>query len=132
MNTTPSNQDIALSLATAIGKLDLPALANLLADDFVLHVPGKNPLSGDRRGMPGFLDFLAATQKLSAGQAKTEVLDLMAGKNHATLYTLTQAQRPGHTPLINYSLLLLRLSEGKVLEAWFHNRDQGAVDAFWS
>ena len=128
----PSVSEVAVAFAGAAGHHDLSALAQWIADDFIFRVPGKNPLSGERRGLQGLLEFLDATQKLTTGHIKTEVLDLLIGQDYAALYTRTQAQRPDRPALDNPSLMLLKISDGKVHEAWSHNRDQAAVDAFWS
>ncbi|GAA1861609.1 hypothetical protein GCM10009836_47240 [Pseudonocardia ailaonensis] len=58
---------------------------------------------------------------------RTEVLDVLGGRDHAAVYCRVQA--PGFD---NFSVHLLRIVDGRVAEAWFHNRDQAHVDAFWA
>jgi ketosteroid isomerase-like protein len=124
--------DVARRLYDAVGRGDLAAAVPLLADDVVLHVPGTHALSGDHRGLAAFADFVAATTAGADASEQIEVLDVLGGTDHAAVYCHVTATRPGRAPLDNMTVHLLRIRDGRVAEAWFHNRDDAAVSAFWA
>ncbi len=43
----------------AYARRDLPAIAELMAEDMVFHFPGRNPFSGDYEGRDATLRMLA-------------------------------------------------------------------------
>lgn len=57
---------------------------------------------------------------------------MLVGEHHVAVYCRIRGRRPGRADLQNETLHLYRIEDGKVAEIWFHNRDQTAVDAFWS
>jgi ketosteroid isomerase-like protein len=132
ISSTTSPIDVARRLYDAIDAGDLAAAVPLLADDVVLHVPGTHALSGDHHGLAGFAHFVSASAASAGGTEVVEVLDVLGGTDHAAVYCRVTATRPGREPLENMTVHLLRVADGRVVEAWLHNRDEAAVDAFWS
>ena len=97
-----------------------------------LSVPGDNPLSGDYRGTAGLARLTELTSTIAPGGAHTEVVEVMGGEGRASVYGLTRATRPGHPSLCNPSIHLVTVEDGRVTAVAIYNRDQAAVDAFWS
>lgn len=125
--------EVAAALYAAIAADDLAAAADLLDPEVVLHVPGTHPLAGDHRGIEAFASFLLASRDRTADGERVEVLDLLGGRDHAAAYCRVTAEAPdGRTPLDNTTVHVLRVAGGRVIEAWFHNWDAAAVDAFWA
>jgi hypothetical protein len=56
----------------------------------------------------------------------------MGAGQYATVYGVSHAARPGRRPLTNHTLHLLRVERGRVTAVAVFNRDQSAVDEFWS
>ena len=110
---------------------DVTRAAATLAPDAVLHVPGHHPLAGDHAGPPAILTFLAAIRAGSDAGERIEVLDVMAGREHAAVYCRVRAER-GPDTLDNHTVHLLRIENEQIAEVWFHNREQAGVDTFWS
>lgn len=54
----------------------------------------------------------------------------MVGREYVTAYVVVSGE--GGPGLENHALHLLRARDGKLAEMWFYNRDQDAVDAYWS
>ncbi len=104
---------------------DVVAAAARLTPDAVLHIPEDNPLAGDHRGPAAILGVLATVDGLGA---RTEVVDVLAGRSYAAAFCRVHAD----TKLDNTTVHLFRMAGERVAEVWFHNRDQAAVDAFWS
>lgn len=94
-------------------------------------MPGTSPLAGDHAGAPAILHTLAAIRARSEGGEHIEVLDVLDGREHVAVYCRVRAHR-GSATLDHHTLHLLRIEDDRVAEVWFHNREQGPVDAFWS
>jgi ketosteroid isomerase-like protein len=130
--THPTAHDVLVGLYTAVNEGDALAATAFLHPDVVLHVPGHQPLSGDHHGIDGVLGFLTASSAAAERTERVEVLDVLAGQRHAAAYCLSTGHRAGRVELENPTIHLFRIDEGRIVEAWFHNWDQDAVDAFWS
>jgi hypothetical protein len=63
---------------------------------------------------------------------RTEVVDVLAGRSYAAAYCRVHADSPADAGLDNSTVHLFRMAGDRVAEVWFHNRDQAAVDAFWT
>jgi len=111
---------------------DPAAALTHLTDDAVLHVPGRQPLSGDHQGPQAVVDFIAAGSTMADRTERVDVLDLLVGTDHVAAYCHVTGERDGRPVLDNRTVHLFRLAEGRIAEIWFHNWDQVAVDAFWS
>jgi ketosteroid isomerase-like protein len=134
-STTPvarAHTDVAVGLYGAVARGDLDAAVDYLADDVVLHVPGSHPLAGDHRGRAGFQRFLADSRSLTEAGEQVELIDLMQGRDHVAVYCRVRAERAGRPPLDNTTVHVLRIDNGRVAEAWFHNWDDASVARFWS
>ena len=131
MANTPDPVDVVLRLRAALETQDLETASSLLRDDVVQHVPGNHTTNGDYTGLAGLLEFGAASRATGA-HTEREVVDVLAGSDHVAVYCNITGHRPGRPVLHNPTLHLYRIEDGRVAEIWFHNRDQAAVDAFWS
>ncbi|MGK2949099.1 MAG: nuclear transport factor 2 family protein [Acidimicrobiales bacterium] len=130
--THPSPHDVLVRLYSAVNEGDALGAAALLHPDVVLHVPGEQPLAGDHIGAQGVLAFLTATSEAAERTEQVEVVDVLSGQHHAAAYCLATGRRSDRVELENRTVHLFRIDEGRIVEAWFHNWDQAAVDAFWS
>jgi len=131
MSNAPDLADLVLRLRAALEQDDRETAGALLRDDTVLHVPGDHTTNGDYVGLAGLLEFAAASRALGA-TTEREVVDVLTGRDHVAVYCNITGHRPGRSVLHNPTLHLYRVADGRVAEIWFHNRDQAAVDAFWS
>jgi uncharacterized protein len=104
----------------------------LLADDAVWHVPGKNLLSRDYRGKAEIAGFFARARELSGGTVRSEVLDVLGGEQHAVALVRVHAEREGRSLGGQFQAFTFRIEQGKIAEFWFMIEDRYAVDAFWS
>lgn len=111
---------------------DPAPLANALAPDVVLHVPGSHALAGTHHGADQLLGFLLATRQLTDAGEQIELLDVLTGRDHAAALCRVTATRAGRPPLDNHTIHLVRFDGDQIAEIWLHNRDDFAVNAFWS
>ena len=123
--------EIVKRFYTCLQAGDLAGLGALLADDVVLHVPGRHQLAGDYAGPEGIARFAAASSAVATAGERLTVMDVLEGQEFVAALCRVQAQRPGHAALDNSTLHLAKVRSGRIGEIWFHNFDQHAVDAFW-
>ena len=115
------------------GDLDaiLTALPEAIADDAVWHFPGRSGrLAGAHRGRQAILDFLLQVQTLTAGTFHLELIDVVAGDEHAVVLFRGRGEREGRA-LDNPTCLHVRLRDGRAAELREFVWDLYAVDDFW-
>ncbi|MBB6015398.1 nuclear transport factor 2 family protein [Deinococcus radiopugnans] len=128
---TPTAQTLALRLLTAFDEKDLPTLQALIAPSAVLHVPGRNPMAGDKHGLPTILGFFAQVAERSAGTQQVDVTDVLGSERHAVALCTVTATRLGRT-LHNQVAYVMTFGNGQLLSLRMHNYDQHHVDGFWA
>lgn len=116
----------------ALEQDDVAGALSVLHPDVVLHVPGTHPLTGDHHGPQGVLEFVVASRGMSVDGERVELVDLLSGSSHLAALCRITADRPDGRTLENHTIHLMRTAvDGRILEIWFHNRDQVDVDTFW-
>jgi ketosteroid isomerase-like protein len=121
-----TNTDTVLALYGAMAANDPDAAVARLAPDAVLHIPGRNPLAGDHAGPAAILGVLG---RMGDAAARTELIDVLAGREHVAAYCRVQEEGGLDNPTVH---LFRMTDDDRVAEIWFHNRDQAAVDAYWT
>lgn len=126
-----TDADVVRNFYACLRAGDAPGAARLLSPEVILHVPGRHPLAGDYRGPTGLFEFAASSRRIAAGGDQTELVDVLSGSQFVAALCRVRATRPGST-LDNQTIHLAKIESGRIVEIWFHNFDQHAVDAFWS
>jgi ketosteroid isomerase-like protein len=72
------DEELVRSAFDAFAKGDVDTLRESMAQDAVWHVPGRNQLSGEHRGVDAILGFFAKTMELSGGTFR--VIHIRDGK----------------------------------------------------
>lgn len=129
-STDLTSRIAAIYMGLAAG--DPVPLTTALAPDVVLHVPGTHALAGTHHGVDQLLGFLLATRGLTDRGEQIELLDVLVGRDHAAALCRVTATRSDRAPLDNHTVHLLRFAGDQIAEIWLHNRDDFAVNAFWS
>lgn len=126
-----SNVDIAKSYIRAAQTGDQALLGKLLSPDIVWHQPGKNRFSGTHRGMQAVGAMLGGMMVVSEGTFTISRADhFMANGDWVAINLEFKAQRNG-MQLAQAGVDLLRIENGKVVEARLFSSDQEQEDAFW-
>lgn len=125
------NEDLARRGYDAFSRGDMDTLRDLLAPDVVWHSPGRNPTSGDARGIDETLQTFQQLFELTEGSFSAEIHDVLANDEHLVVLGRTRAKRGGKS-LEQRFAQVQHIVGGKVTESWFHNEDQHAVDEFFS
>ncbi len=111
---------------------DPEAFRALLADDVVWHVPGRNLVSKDYRGVDEVIGFLARVRELSGGSARPQLLSVLANDAYTVALVRMFAEREGRKLDGSFQAWAYRIAGGKIAEFWFLVEDRYEVDAFWS
>ena len=129
MSRPPSDR-VARDLWNAVSNADVESIERLSLDELTWHTAGRGPRAGTYRGRQAVLDHLAAIGE-GAERFDMALEDVLIGDEHtALLYRVTAARRD--RKLDTGWVLLLRIVDGRLAEAWSIPRDQHAVDEFWS
>jgi ketosteroid isomerase-like protein len=115
----------------SFGSGDVNAARPLLDDDVIWHFAGRNAYSGDYRGKQAVEEVFGKRRDSTKGTLTFEVHDVLANDDHAVALVSNRAERDGQT-FEWKSVSVYHMRDGKIAEAWTHNDDQYAVDAFWS
>ncbi len=116
----------------AFSKGDIETLQNeVLTDDIVWHFPGRNPLSGDYKGISEVLGFFGQIGELSGGTFQVTLEDVLANDERAVGLGHTTGTREGKR-LDAHDAVVYRFRGDKVSDAQGYSQDQHAIDQFWS
>jgi hypothetical protein len=109
---------------------DVETLKGLFAPDAVYHVGGSGGLAGDKNGLEEIIAYFGELFSRSAGTAKVELRDVIAGEQHTVSLQTAEAQRNGNTMKQN-GVLVFTLKDGKVTEASEFQEDTAKASEFW-
>jgi uncharacterized protein len=126
-----SNVDVIRRGYEAFDKGDLEAIQNLFAEDAILHVGGRNQISGDYKGRDEVLGFLGQCVSLSDGTFKATPHDILGSEGHVVVLSRVTAERAGKR-LDLPAVETYHLQGEKVSEAWFISSDDHVEDEFWA
>lgn len=109
---------------------DIPTFFDQMADNVVVHVAGKNPLSGTYKGKAAVQESFAKWIQLS-GEMTQSAHDILANDTHGVVMTQFTAKRGGKK-LEAKGVSICHFAKGKISELWIFDQDQAASDAFYS
>jgi hypothetical protein len=107
--------------------------ATILADGFVAHTPGQNPIAGDWKGAVPMAEHLSRIRRLSGDTMKVRPLTRLALANDdfGVVFSRATAARGAHG-LDQYVCGVWRFEHGRIAEHWELVSDPHAWDAFWN
>jgi ketosteroid isomerase-like protein len=118
-------------IGEALSTGDVDGILALCADDITIHVPGRNPFSGEFRGKAGVKAILGLMAELSTGDTKFEA-ELISATNEHTVHIHRTRLHVGAELLDMRSLVVCYIREGVISEVWIYPEDQYLVDDFWA
>jgi ketosteroid isomerase-like protein len=110
---------------------DLETLQQLIAPEFVWHIPGQSPVAGDHRGFKGLAEVIAKMMELSEGTLRGENHDTVSSPEHGVNLDRLTATR-GNRKLDMPMAFVAHIEGGRVTEAWDMPLDTRTWDEFWS
>jgi ketosteroid isomerase-like protein len=124
------NHRIARELWNAVSNADVDRIERLSSDGLVWHTTGRGPRAGTYRGRQVVLDHLAEIGE-HADRFDSELEDILVGVHYTALLYRVRAARLDRK-LDTRWVLLLRIADERLAEAWSIPSDQHAVDEFWA
>ncbi len=126
----PTGEAIHRVIEHALATGDVEEALELCSDEVVLHVPGRNPFSGEYMGKEGISMIAELVGQLSGGEAQFKAELLSASDQHTMHVQSVQMMVQGEV-LDTRSLIVCYLREGKISEVWVYPEDQYLMDNFW-
>lgn len=124
-------REVVDEFAERSAKKDPQGMAELMADDIVIHFPGRSPVAGDHKGKEAFFAAYGKLQELSAGTLTTEPHDIVGSDDHAVALVTIRAERGGDKIEFREAGIF-HVRDGKVTEIWLLIEDLYRFDEFWS
>lgn len=118
-----SNEDVVRTYLSAMSAGDMDAVRAHLADDAVLHVGGRNPMSGEKHGADEILATLTAIAERSGGAIRPELHDLLASDDHVVALVRRTIGGVDATAAVVY-----HVADGRITEIWPHEQSQYELD----
>jgi len=115
----------------AVQSGDQAALGDLLSPEIVWHQPGHNQFSGTHKGVQAVGKMIGAMMGVSNGTfAITHANRFMENGSWVTVELEFEGQRNG-LRLSQQGIDLLRIEDGKIVEARLFSSDPHQEDTFW-
>lgn len=126
------NAEVMQRYVEAWTRHDGDAALAIWADDVVHHVPGHHRLAGDFVGKRAFLDHYGRVfAELDGTIEVIEFHDMLVNDRHAVALVRERAVR-GECHLDFDRVVVYHIRDGLIVEAWSHDYDPYALDAFWA
>jgi len=107
------------------------ALAEVLADDVVWHVPGRNAIAGEYRGVDQVMEYVRRRRELVDGSFEITLHDVLANDEHGFVIASGRATRGGR--IFEWRAHgLYRFRDGQIAECWVLPESQYDFDRIWS
>ncbi|MBV8932132.1 MAG: nuclear transport factor 2 family protein [Kutzneria sp.] len=125
------NVELMRKVYDAFGSGDIDTAGSYWTEDAIHHYPGRNPLSGEHKGLAASIAFANKIFELTEGKLFMEAWEIGASDNHAFALLRTRYERKGKVlemPFVNVA----RIENSKIAEFWTYPNDVHATDEFWN
>lgn len=122
---------IAQKYIQAVQSGDQAALGALLSPDIVWHQPGSNRFSGTHRGIQAVGTMIGGMMEVSAGTFAITRANRFMGNGPWVTVEIEFEGRRDNLRLSQQGIDLLRIEDGKIVEATLFSSDPEQEDAFW-
>jgi ketosteroid isomerase-like protein len=131
---TTGNTKALSALYDAFAAGDIEAAASFVTDDYLLHVPGRQPNAGEYWGVHGLKTFMANDQAYRDGIFELTVPVFVVSGDDAFTREVATVNRQ-HDPERSFVLRItnqFKMRDGKVAESWLVPEDQYAYDEYYA
>jgi uncharacterized protein len=113
--------------ADAFRARNTEALAGLIDNEVVWHVPGTSPLAGEIRGLDPLFGWFNRLHEATEGTFTLKEHDVLGTDDHVVALSVMSAVRNGAGVSVNV-VSVMHFREGRQYERWFHPSDPTARD----
>ena len=106
---------------------DFDTLRSLIAEDVVWHVPGRNPIAGEIRGLDELVAWLGRVSELGFTIREH---DVFGNDEHVCALSYMGARRPGVEVEMRVTSVF-HFRGGQQVERWMYPEDMEAWDAIF-
>ena len=98
------------------------------AEDIVMHIPGRGPFAGTRRGRDAAVEYIQTVRdRYRDGKIELELIDMLAGDERVALLVRERFHLDG-PPIEIRRANVYRVHNGAIAEITIFEADQYAVD----
>jgi uncharacterized protein len=125
-----SARDVIARYLAAVERGDREAAVACYAEDVVMHVPGRSPWAGERRGREAVLAYLSAAVARADEGIDVEIVDVLAGDGDRVALLLRERLCGARGELLLRRANVYTVRDGRIAEIRIFEHDQYAADAF--
>lgn len=107
---------------------DIDALAGLIDEDVIWHVPGSSALAGDIHGLEALLRWFERLQAVTAGSFTLKDHDVLGTDDHVVALSELGSVGSG-VPVRVHVVSVMHFRDGRQQERWHYLSDPPAWDA---
>jgi ketosteroid isomerase-like protein len=107
-------------------------LREVLAEDVEWHVPGRNAIAGDYRGIDAVLAYFARRRDLAARTFRMQPGDVLVGEGDRVAVLTNGVAEIGGREERWSTVGLYRLARGRIAGCWLLPLDAAAFDRIWA
>jgi uncharacterized protein len=115
----------------AFAEGDMEALAEIIPDAAVWHIPGKSPLAGDYKGRDAIFGYFAKLMEVTDGTFKAELIHALGDDSFGVALQRSTATARGRT-YTGTDVLVDRIENGSAVETWAYPENQALFDEMLS
>ena len=106
-------------------------LREMLTEDVVWHVPGRNPIAGDHTGIGAVLDYFTRRRELASATFRVHVREVLASGD-LVIQLAGGTAEVGGSERAWETVGVFRVRDGKIAEGRLVPFDQYLFDEVWS
>lgn len=125
-----TNESLMRDVYAALARGDMDTIRAIFAPDCLTHIPGNNPLSGDKRGVEELIAYFGQLMARSEGAFAIDLQQVMSNAGYVVGFHHETGHAAGRT-LDNQLTVVARIENALAREVWVFYFDQAQADAFW-
>ena len=126
-----TNESLMREVYAALARGDMDIIRARFAPDCLAHIPGDNPLSGDKHGVEDLIAYFGQLMVRSEGTFAIELQQVMTNASYVVAFHHETGHKLGRT-LDNQLTVVVRTEDLTAREVWVLYFDQAQADAFWA
>lgn len=124
------NEEALRASDAAISQGNPQPMFDLFADDAIVHIGGRNKMSGDYKGKAALMEMFGTFMQSLGENPVLESHEILANDTHGIQLNTARASRGGKSIEIQ-GVGIFHFNGGKISEAWFHDMDPYTADPWY-